>query len=223
MPYFIAKYDNEQLAKEKEDIKLYPEKKETYMPISAQNLTMLQVGANAKAFRHFLEFLNISTLIITDIDTTKLQDGKYKACPVSDTPENTSNATLKYYYNAPTFSKKEIYSLWLSQLITEQVTCISNKMKVSYQKLEKGYHARSFEDAFININLEKIKNNLDNIKGLSNENDFKQDMGIYELTNGTIEKKSDFAASLLFLAHTKDTKWNVPLYIWEGLEWVQKN
>lgn len=223
MPYFIAKYDNEQLVKEKEDIKLHPEKKETYMPISAQNLTMLQVGANAKAFRHFLEFLNISTLIITDIDTTKLQDGKYKICPVSDTPDNTSNATLKYYYNAPAFSEKEAFSLWLSQLIAEQAKGISDKIKVSYQKIEKGYHARSFEDAFININLEKIKNNLDDIKGLSNENDFKQDMGIYELTNNTIEKKSDFAASLLFLAHTKDTKWNVPLYIWEGLEWVQKN
>jgi predicted ATP-dependent endonuclease of OLD family len=223
LPNFIADYDEEQLNKENEYLKLHPKEKAVYLPISAQNVTILQVGANAKAFRYFLEFLNISTLIITDIDTTKLQDGKYVSCPVSDNPDNTSNATIKYYYNAPNFKNKADFNDWLSQLISEQVTCISNSIKVSYQKQENGYHARSFEDAFININHETIRDHINEIDGLTNEDYYKQSMNIYDLTDGTIRKKSDFAASILFLAHTKNIKWDIPLYIREGLDWIQKN
>lgn len=223
MPYFISQYDSFMLNKEKEYLKVHPGEKPSYCPISAQNITILQVGANAKAFRHFLEFLNINTLIITDIDTTKLIDGKYMACPVSDAPDNTSNETIKYFYNAPKFSEKEAFSQWLNYLISENVTCISNKIKISHQKKESGYHARSFEDAFININLQTIKDHLDEISGLVNTDCFKEDMSIYDLTKKVIDKKSDFAASLLFLAHTKNIDWKVPLYIWEGLEWIQKN
>lgn len=39
------------------------------MPLSAQNISVIQAGANARAFRYFIEFLQIPTLIITDIDT----------------------------------------------------------------------------------------------------------------------------------------------------------
>lgn len=82
------------------------EYKSNYIPLSAQNITVIQAGANAKAFRHFIEFLQIPTLIITDIDTVcrKVGDEKttYHACSVLDTNCcNTSNATIKYYYAAP--------------------------------------------------------------------------------------------------------------------------
>jgi putative ATP-dependent endonuclease of OLD family len=42
----------------------------------------------------------------------------------------------------------------------------------------------------------------------------------YDLTIKIIDKKSDFAASLLFLALSKDIQWEAPLYIKEGLKWM---
>ena len=38
--------------------------------LSSQNISIIEIGANAKAFNHFIDFLGIKALIITDIDTT---------------------------------------------------------------------------------------------------------------------------------------------------------
>lgn len=49
------------------------------MPLSSQNISVLEVGANAKAFAPFLDFLGIKSLIVTDIDTTKKNEkGKWE-------------------------------------------------------------------------------------------------------------------------------------------------
>jgi len=104
-----------------------------------------------------------------------------------------------------------------------KTTGISDKVNVFYQKQELGYHARSFEDAFINVNLELMKEKINDINGLKNKDDFKTETNIYELTKSVIDKKSDFASALLFLVHTNDAiDWKMPLYIKEGLEWIQQ-
>ena len=63
-----------------------------------QNISILEVGANAKVFQPFFEFLNIKVLIITDIDSVKLENvngnNRWHACSV-DEGESTSNATIK--------------------------------------------------------------------------------------------------------------------------------
>lgn len=235
LPLFIAKYDKEQLDKEALEIKSNPEKKPEYIPIASQNITILQVGANAKAFRHFLEFLGISALIITDIDTATKRRKKsektgristtYPACSVANNSVCTSNETLKYYFNAPSFQEKDSYKLWFAELISHKLDSISDLIKVSYQVNENNYHARSFEDAFINVNKNEIGNNLELIFGIKNIDikKFNSIQDIYELTESLIDKKSDFAASLLYLEHTEIVDWNVPKYIWEGLSWIQKN
>lgn len=228
MPFFIAKYDKMQLEKEQNDIEQNPDKKAEYIPISSQNISILQVGANAKSFRHFLEFLGISTLVITDIDTVKQSitgNGKttYIACKVSESSISTSNETLKYYFNAPKFDDKQLYNIWFKNLISSKATSISEIVRVTYQQEENEYHARSFEDAFININHLEIKAHLKDILGLENKSEFDDHVDMYELAKSILDKKSDFAASLLFLAHTQNVDWNVPSYILEGLEWIQRN
>ncbi|MEX6313972.1 hypothetical protein AB6G19_09740 [Providencia manganoxydans] len=45
---------------------------------------------------------------------------------------------------------------------------------------------------------------------------------IYELTNKVINKKSDFAASLLYLCLTGEADWDAPEYINEGLKWISQ-
>lgn len=228
LQFFISQYDKTQLAKEESEIALDPSIKRTYVPIAAQNITIIQAGANAKAFRHFLEFLKIPALVITDIDSAKeksTQNGaRYEACAVKDDKAcKTSNTTIMYYYGAPDFKLGDAtYRSWFDSILDHTATCTSSYIQVAYQKEERAYYARSFEDAFINVNLERIKENLGSIHGLKNEDEFDKCSDIYELTTRVIDKKSDFASDLLFLSHTKRVEWEIPGYIWEGLQWLQK-
>ncbi len=56
LPYFISKYDNHMLKEETAKIEKGEIKDREYKPISTQNISILQVGSNAKVFRHFVEF-----------------------------------------------------------------------------------------------------------------------------------------------------------------------
>lgn len=227
MPYFITKYDKQELIKEKCYLEKHPSEKPSYIPISSQNVSILQVGANAKAFKHFFEILKITTLIITDIDTTKAtmtEKGiKYKAEAVQDSPDNISNATIKYFLSAPSIEDKKNFQDWLKKLISGSLSNPTDYIYIAYQKEEKEYHARSFEDAFINVNYDEIKDRCEEIKGLKNIEEFNTNLNIYDLTSKVIDKKSDFASSLLFIAHVENVDWTIPSYIREGLKWLQKN
>lgn len=228
LQYFISQYDSVQQTAEEAAIAKDPTLKPSYIPLAAQNITVVQAGANAKAFRHFLDFLNIPTVIITDIDTAYAKPTKrgtrYPACKVNDPGTcTTSNSTIKYYLGAPEFKAGDAtYCDWFKRLLEHKINCVSSFINIAYQGNENSYYARSFEDAFINLNLTQIKDNLDSIDGLQNEDAFDTCTDMYDLTNQVIEKKSNFASSLLFLTHTKKLYWKVPSYIWEGLEWLQK-
>ena len=100
--------------------------------------------------------------------------------------------------------------------------CISDFVNVSYQCEEDGYYPRSFEDAFINVNLATMKKHQGQLLGLKNKDEIDTNDNIYDLTQKIIDKKSDFASSLLYAAYTdKSVEWTTPKYIWEGLEWLQ--
>ena len=94
---------------------------------------------------------------------------------------------------------------------------------MSYQCEENGYYPRSFEDAFINVNLTTLKEQQEQLLGLKNKDEIDTNDDIYNLTQEIIDKKSDFASSLLYIAYTdKNVEWTTPKYIEEGLEWLQK-
>ena len=229
--YFVKKYDDKMIAEEKARKEAGEEIIVEYIPISSQNISVMQVGANAKVFRHFLDFIQIQTLIITDIDTTKKDNkNKYIACAVKDGDTvATSNETIKYFYKAPKVVDTEEFREWLKSIVSLDSECDSKYITVCYQKEENGYHARSFEDAFININFDLIKTYIEQIKGLKNEEKLNSGFPenkdeIYNLTQDIIDKKSDFASSILYLVHTKDdVEIKTPLYIEEGLKWLQAN
>ena len=214
LPYFINQYDSNN----KED--------PSYKPLLSQNLTIVEVGANAKVFRHFLAFLNVKTLIITDIDTTQKHTGKqttYKACKVSkDIVDNTSNQTLKYYFNAPDIGSQD-FKDWMTKIIDHTQKCIHPQIHVAYQKEDGGFHGRSFEDAFISKNIDTVKKKVDLLNGLKNKSKLNEIDDFYDLTIEIIDKKSDFASSLLYLALSNDdVTWEMPKYIEEGLSWIAK-
>jgi len=207
LPYFINKLD-----KEKPNLEL-----------SSQNISILEVGANSRVFKHFLSFFDIKTLIVTDIDTTsKNTNNRWSACEV-ETGTNTSNYSLKYFLNPNNYKPETAeFNDWLDELKNNSLQSNPNRIiNISYQIKENTYHARSFEDAFINANLEKLIENKDKF----NDFDFESDTDIFELTKKVLTEfdKSKFASSILYLALTKNIDWNIPLYIKNGLEWIAQD
>ena len=215
LPYFINKFDNE-----RKDIP-------NYIPISSQNISILEVGANAEAFDKLVRFFDIQTLIITDIDTTlKTKNQKNKTVYTANKVEgatHTSNATIKKYFKAPDINSPD-FPEWFDDLKNNALSITdTNKIKVFYQTIENNYHARSFEDAFIKVNLQKLFDNKSVLRGLKNDDKLIIRDDIYELTEEILDKKSDFAFSLLYLALSKNIDWEMPLYIKNALEWIQND
>jgi len=203
LPYFIKQFD---------------EKFKPAEALASQHISILEVGANAKVFAPFLDFLGIKTLIITDIDSTKKVTNS--AMPVSDS-DNTSNYTLKHFYKAPEKDAPE-FPEWYMKLTKGELTIEGGIVKVAYQLDEDGYHARSFEDAFLHINREKLKPLGDKVHGLKNKKDLQNEtMNTFDLTNSIVDSKSSFASSLLYQALTNDDlDWEMPRYIREAFSWL---
>lgn len=214
LPYFIDRFDKEHSTA--------PD----YVPISSQNISILEVGANAEAFDKLVRFFDIQTLIITDIDTTfkttTATGTTYPAHKVEGST-HTSNETIKKYFNAPDINSVD-FSQWFENLKNNTLSITNtSKIKVFYQISEDGYHARSFEDAFIKVNLTEVINQKDNLRGLQNKSELIDTTELYDLTEKILKKKSDFAFSLLYLALSKNIDWAMPLYIKNALEWIQND
>lgn len=230
LPLFIKYFDNS--CKKEED--------NNYIPISSKNISTIEAGANAKVFEHLIDFLQLQTVIITDIDSTKQNDnGRWAACKVSE-GKNTSNETIKHYLKYKDFIKvegdesklsindlkikqKKLTETWFKEIVNTKIETESAYIKIAYQTEEGGYQGRSFEDAFIAINKDLIIEYKDEILGLKEfESLNNPEENIYQFTNDNLESKSDFASSILFLALSKDIKWNTPKYIIEALKWISE-
>lgn len=228
---------NEQIDNKKEILEL-----ESQLLLS-QNITILEVGANAKAFKKFINFLGIKCLIITDIDSINENNN---ACSVND-GYFISNATIKEYLNGNNINKKQ---QWFNDLVqkADQLQNVNGKIRIAYQLKESEYYPRSFEDAFINANIDLIFQYKDYIDGLKNKINLTEDnikrlknseISLYDFIYGKrdaenklikglegiilLNDKSSFASSIYYLALTNDKiHWAVPKYIEEGLIWIGK-
>lgn len=211
LPYFIRQFDKGRGEEQKN--------------LSSQNISIIEIGANAKAFKHFIDFLEIRTLIITDIDTTKKEQGEkklsYHKCPVIE-GTHTSNATIRYYLNSPEFNQETEWGDWFDKLLKNKLDMTNEKIKVAYQLEENSYHGRSFEEAFINVNIDNLISNVDSLAGIKGnpEEILKSSKTIDKKTHEILDKKSDFASSLLWNSLTRNVIWQMPSYIREGLEWI---
>lgn len=166
--------------------------------LGSQYLSVMEVGgAYAHRFFDLLSFLELRTLIITDIDAVKPNDGgKRVAVPVAE-GLFTSNGCLK-----AAFGNDVSPQTLLGKTAAEKITGIR---RIAFQIPEApgGPCGRSFEDAFILANPARFP--LD---------DDDKALAAYELASD--QKKSAFA-----LGHAiEHTDWNVPKYIAEGLRWL---
>lgn len=166
--------------------------------LGSQYLTVMEVGgAYAHRFFDLLSFLELRTLIITDIDAVRPNDsGKRVAVPVAE-GLFTSNGCLKAL-----FGNDVSPGALLGKTAAEKTSGIR---RVAFQmpEAEGGPCGRSFEDAFILANPARFP---------LGDGDLAQ--AAYVLAGD--QKKSTFA-----LEHAiESTDWNVPGYIAEGLRWL---
>lgn len=182
-----------------------------------QYISVIEVGgAYALNFKGLLEFLNVQTLIVTDIDSAEAT-GHHKACPVNQADAITGNTTLKNW-----LPKKKPISDLLAATDEEK---IDNRIKVVYQVPEENIAqtGRSFEEAFILRNANSLSTNQaslsvsalfeENGQSLSEQNIKDKS---YDIALG-ITKKTDFAFDIMTLG-----EWQTPKYIADGLKWLGK-
>ena len=167
--------------------------------LSSQYVSVIEVGgAYAHLFFDLIDFLELRSLIITDIDTVRSDGGKMKACHVT-AGEASSNACIKSWFQG-------------SNLVTilgatdEQKTLEFRRIAFQVPESPGGPRGRSFEDAFM----------LANEALFTNEKTTVDEKEQHAYGEAKCVKKSQFA-----LDHALSVaKWNTPLYIQEGLLWL---
>ncbi|MGF6209207.1 ATP-dependent nuclease [Pseudomonas frederiksbergensis] len=168
--------------------------------LSSQYVATMEVGgAYAHIFFELLNFLELRSLIITDIDSVERAAGT--ACEVHR-GTYSSNACLRAW-----FAEDNPFSL-LGLTNKSDTDKIKNGNRIAYQRSEQdnGPCGRTFEDAFILANGGKFE-----LVGNTPE-----ELEIEARGKATGFKKSEFA-----LKHAiQDTEWTSPKYITEGLTWL---
>jgi len=193
------------------------------LPLLSQNISIIEVGAYSQIFDEFIEFLGIKTLIITDLDAV---DDNVQKCKVEN-GVSYSNSAISHYFNQPTLADLKGYSLQnktFNKANGNWVNQPDGKLCVVYQTKENEYNARSFEDAFIHLNRDFVKDNKENFRGLKYKEHFDEPQkDAYNLAENCIKKKTHFALDILFHSDEKLSNWQIPKYIEEGLLWLKKD
>lgn len=218
LPTFMRKVDLEEKA-------FFDElgQKDQYLPLLSQNISIVEVGAYAHIFKRFVAFLGVKSLIITDIDSIhKIERSaagkiKWEECSVEDGTAS-SNTTLNHFLEEVPWN--EIKALPIEKRTFTDGTSV---FCLCYQQLEDDYHPRSFEDAFIHKNRSFVNNHRESFRGLKKIEHFDTDMGVYELTQQVIKKKTHFALDILYHSTVELDNWEIPSYIKEGLLWLKQD
>jgi len=167
--------------------------------LSTQYISIIEVGgAYAHRFVDLLEFLELRTLIITDLDATREPGGG--ACPVHQ-GMSTSNSCIKSWFDDTPLTLAAIRA----KMDTDKRKGCS---RIAYQCSEEtgGPCGRTFEDAFILANSVKF--------GISGADPAA--LEIAARAKAAEFKKSDFA--LTYAIEDKD--WVAPRYLTDGIAWL---
>jgi predicted ATP-dependent endonuclease of OLD family len=169
--------------------------------LRSQYITIMEVGgAYAHKFFDLLNFLEIRTLVITDLDP--VEDTGGKKCLVHEA-KSTSNACIKAWFDGSACIPNDL-------LEKQESEYIKGRIRLAHQcrEVDKGPCGRTFEDAFLLANSSKFRVNGDTPEALA----------LDAHTKAETFKKSAFA-----LHHAiDDTDWVTPKYINVGLGWLAR-
>ena len=181
--------------------------------LRSKYLSVVEVGgAYAHHFFKFIDFLELKTLIITDLDSVRRNDREqritYPACPVSQ-GTHSSNAGVNKWFDE---EERPVLAELRNKTDLEKT---ADYRKIAYQVPELGREAcgRSFEDAFILANRDAFNE-------LQGDVEVDVEASAYDIAESIGKgSKANFA-----IKYSIDvTTWNVPKYISEGLVWLDSN
>ena len=168
--------------------------------LGSQYLAVMEVGgAYAHKFLKLLDFLELRSLIITDLDPVEKAGGK--KCAVHEA-KATSNACLKDW-----FGKDHEPS---ALTVAPDDDKLNGVVRIAFQQPEEegGACGRTLEDAFILANLSKFSLEAGSPQELEGR--------ARELAEAN--KKSAFALTYAI----DDLSWETPRYIKDGLRWLSE-
>lgn len=223
LPTMMERVDNKNNKKNKKDVP----------PLLSQNISVLVIGNHAHVLSKLISFLNLKTLVITDIDAKKEEES------LPENAKETTNGSLKKFFKNKDF--KELSDLEKNKKIlsievktedrgkedVEYKEDPNGNLRIAYQIKEKNskgesYQATSFEDSFIHLNLEFVQKLADehgrNV-GLKATKLKDPNVKPHKLASECIYSKTNFAIGILMYGNDK---WQIPKYIEEGLEWIRK-
>ena len=204
------------------------------LKLGSQYITIMEVGgAYAQLFIPLLEFLDLRSLIITDLDAVKRNaNKKFEACLVHE-GETTSNSCIKHWFNtAPTAApaapapettkagaetadddEEEVadgatlFPL-STALAADNAAKTRGGLRLAYQVPEAPNRpcGRTFEDAFILANQTHF-----GITGATND-----ELAKVAQDKAAKQKKSKFALTYAI----EKINWVTPRYIEEGMRWL---
>lgn len=164
--------------------------------LSSQYLSIVEVGgAYAHLFWPLLDFLELRTLIITDLDAV---DEDSKKCKVSESSKTSNHCIKKWFEDA------DISPASLIQKPDLEKVCSIHRLAYQVPESDGAPCGRSFEEAFILANPALF--------GLTGASEMEDEAD--RLASGF--KKSNFALEYAI----EKTQWTVPRYIAEGLSWL---
>lgn len=171
------------------------------IPLTNQYYTIVEVGgAYVHHFFDIVDYLEIPTLIITDIDFV---GSDRKRCQ-KDMAVRSSNAAInawccRQYKISGTVPLEKVI-----ELAGDAAKRTVKFRHLEFQKEEYDFHPRSLEEAIINCNRSLFGKSATEMLDFMNEG----------------EKKTDFALKLLTDSSYIDYK--IPLYIKDGLVWLNQ-
>lgn len=167
--------------------------------LRSQYVTVLEVGgAYAHKFLDLLSFLELKTLIVTDLDPVE-KPGGVKAL-VADA-KATSNASINSWFGGGAHIPIDLIAKTSADRTKANV-------HLSFQcpEIEHGPCGGTFEDAFVLANRSKFQ-----IQGTTAD-----ELAAAARNFADGQKKSEFAMRYAI----QDRNWTVPRYIKEGLNWL---
>ena len=201
-------------------------KQERFESLANQYISYIQSGgAYAHIYEEVIKFLNIKTLIITDLDYKK------KLVKIEEIKSSeTTNAALKYFYKTENgIGVDDDMAINVESLLQWQ----AEKMKQSRDDLlyiafqgKKDKYARTLEEAMLakyyDLDMEseidwKAKRDDDKLRySIPREG---EKHNVRKIVDSTGNQKTDFMYSVIL--NNKDTEM-LPSYIEEGLKWLMK-
>lgn len=167
--------------------------------LRSQYMTIMEVGgAYAHKFFDLLNFLELQTLVVTDLDPVYAPGGT--KCLVHEA-KATSNACINTWFGDGPCVPNDLIE-------KPEDERINGRVRLAYQcrEVDEGPCGRTFEDAFLLANTDKFGVSGDTPNALASD---------------AREKAETFKKSAFALRYAiDDTDWKTPTYISDGLNWL---